>query len=193
MSEEVVIDVINNNSSPLDDGSFSNTIDRISRCVIQHRDWRSVKYKSKRYQLFGGVHVNHFINLDNPINPNRKPRTIFRMHDCVTIETSLEHAVVVRPPTKTNSMVKVRIMSTSRIVDVSQNMLLRLRKYVRGSLIGVYYCGKYTDEDGRVWMYYASERNTLSAWVRLESPGRRAQITYDAGNHWRNTLDDRIN
>ena len=43
----------------------------IQRVPRQHSGWESVTYQNKRYQLFGGVRVNHFIDIANPLK--RRP------------------------------------------------------------------------------------------------------------------------
>lgn len=37
------------------------------RIPRKHKNWESVVYKGKRYQLYGGCYVNPFINFDFPI------------------------------------------------------------------------------------------------------------------------------
>jgi hypothetical protein len=39
----------------------------IARTPRQHAGWQSVRYQGKRYQLFGGVRVNEFIDVANPL------------------------------------------------------------------------------------------------------------------------------
>lgn len=51
----------------LSDGSFTDVVETVSRSVRKHSGWESVRYKGKRYQLHGGVHVFWFICLDHPI------------------------------------------------------------------------------------------------------------------------------
>ncbi len=40
----------------------------ITRTPRQMSGWYKVRYNNKWYQLHGGVHVNLFINLANPLN-----------------------------------------------------------------------------------------------------------------------------
>jgi hypothetical protein len=49
------------------DVDFTDVIDTIARVPRKHARWESVRYKGKRYQLFGGVRVPWFIDLMNPI------------------------------------------------------------------------------------------------------------------------------
>lgn len=51
--------------------SFTDTVEIIRRIPRQHARWQSVTYKGKRYQLFGGVHTNYFICLDDPIHKRK--------------------------------------------------------------------------------------------------------------------------
>jgi hypothetical protein len=37
------------------------------------------------------------------------------------------------------------------------------------------------DAGGVLWQAFVPTVNDMSAWVRLEAPGRRAQMVYDAG------------
>jgi len=37
------------------------------RAVRRHRGWESVRYRGKRYQLFGGIRTPLFINLRHPL------------------------------------------------------------------------------------------------------------------------------
>ncbi len=46
---------------------FGELIGVASRVPRQHRGWRSVRYKRKRYQLFGRPHTEQFICLSIPI------------------------------------------------------------------------------------------------------------------------------
>ena len=104
-----------------------------------------------------------------------------------------------------NGMITIRYQSDGHTEQVHESKVTRLRKYVCGKLIDVYYCGKFTEdgeqthtyatpkEKGITWTCYCSTKNELSAMVRLESTGRRPKMVYDPGNHWRRTLDNRIN
>lgn len=40
------------------------TIDRLPR---QHAGWASVRYRGQRFQLFGGIRVNYFIDLSHTL------------------------------------------------------------------------------------------------------------------------------
>ena len=57
----------------LNDGTFTDVVDVVSRTPRQHFGWQSVTYRSKRYQLFGGIHTAYFINLSNPIRRTYAP------------------------------------------------------------------------------------------------------------------------
>lgn len=46
---------------------FTDSVEIAERVVRQHSGWQSVRYKGKRYQLYGGVHVFWFICLNSPI------------------------------------------------------------------------------------------------------------------------------
>jgi len=46
---------------------FSDEIDRIDRIPREHAGWKSVRYKKRRYQLFGGIRTAFFICLNSPI------------------------------------------------------------------------------------------------------------------------------
>lgn len=48
-------------------GKFNDVVTTAQRVPRQHRNWQSVTYKGKRYQLFGGIHTNWFICLNSPI------------------------------------------------------------------------------------------------------------------------------
>ena len=51
----------------MSDGTFTDIVEVAERVPRQHRNWQSVTYKGKRYQLFGGIHTNWFICLNSPI------------------------------------------------------------------------------------------------------------------------------
>lgn len=53
-------------------GQFTDIVEMIDRVPRQHRNWQSIKYRGKRYQLFGGIHTAHFICLDSPIGKRLK-------------------------------------------------------------------------------------------------------------------------
>ncbi len=46
---------------------FSDTIEYVRRIPRKMSGWECVCYKGKRYQLFGGIHTDYFIDLLNPI------------------------------------------------------------------------------------------------------------------------------
>lgn len=48
---------------------FNDVIEVVDRSHRQHKGWQSVRYKGKRYQLFGGVYTAYFICLNSPIKP----------------------------------------------------------------------------------------------------------------------------
>jgi hypothetical protein len=99
-------------------------------------------------------------------------------------------------------MVTIRYQSDGHTEQVHESEITRLRKYVRGVLLDVYFCGTWTEgkqtyrtprTEGVVWTCFCPVGNSLSAWVRLEAEGYRPRMVYDPGNHWRRTLDNRIN
>ena len=106
------------------------------------------------------------------------------------------------------SLEQVQINGDNSAIDSKGNMIVfdtcwkkpkivkaenvkRVRKYVRGILLDVYFCGYHTDDKGRKWECWTPNGITLSAWVRLESEGKRPKMLYDAGSHWRRTLDQK--
>lgn len=56
----------------LDEREFTDTIETVWRIPRKHTGWESVRYKGKRYQLFGGCYVNWFICLNSPIKGREK-------------------------------------------------------------------------------------------------------------------------
>lgn len=50
---------------------FADEITRAARVPQQHAGWLAVTYHGKRYQLFGGCYVDHFICLNSPIKGRR--------------------------------------------------------------------------------------------------------------------------
>ena len=46
---------------------FTDKIKTIWRVPRDHTGWQSIKYKGKRYQLFGGIRTEYFICLNSPI------------------------------------------------------------------------------------------------------------------------------
>lgn len=51
----------------VDGTGFTDTICEAKRAVRNHGRYYSVRYKGKRYQLFGGIRTNRFICLNNPL------------------------------------------------------------------------------------------------------------------------------
>lgn len=51
------------------DGNLSGNknLGGIERIPQRHNGWESVTYQGKRYQLFGGIRTDEFIDLANPI------------------------------------------------------------------------------------------------------------------------------
>jgi hypothetical protein len=102
-----------------------------------------------------------------------------------------------------HGMVTIRYQIDGHTEQVHESKVTRLRKYMHGRIVDVHFCGYATcehtswsatpKEKGVTWTCYCSNHNELSAWVRLEAPGYRARFVYDPGNHWRKTLDGRIN
>lgn len=43
------------------------TFGQIERVPRDHSGWQSIRYQGKRYQLFGGIRTNLFIDTNNPI------------------------------------------------------------------------------------------------------------------------------
>ena len=46
---------------------FTDEIEQIDRIPREHSGWKSICYKKRRYQLFGGVRTAYFICLNSPI------------------------------------------------------------------------------------------------------------------------------
>lgn len=44
-----------------------NIVGTIERVPVQHKEWRSVRYKGRRYQLFGGIRTLEFIDVEFPL------------------------------------------------------------------------------------------------------------------------------
>jgi len=65
--DPVTLDVRSGEGNPNIVGDFNDVIEVVERVPRQHKRWQSVKYKGRRYQLFGGIHTNLFICLNNPI------------------------------------------------------------------------------------------------------------------------------
>lgn len=52
----------------LKDGSRNfKVVGVIERVPREHAGWQSIRYQGKRYPLRGGIRVEYFINIDNPI------------------------------------------------------------------------------------------------------------------------------
>lgn len=49
------------------DGEFTDAVETADRRPRLHRNWESVTYKGKRYQLFGGIRTPWFICLNHPL------------------------------------------------------------------------------------------------------------------------------
>lgn len=47
--------------------NWPNTLFSIVRVSKQHVGWRSAMYLGKRYQVFGGIRGDEFIDLSNPL------------------------------------------------------------------------------------------------------------------------------
>ena len=50
-----------------EDPGFTDRVEIVDRIPRDHTGWQSIRYKSKRYQLFGGIRTPHFICLNSPI------------------------------------------------------------------------------------------------------------------------------
>lgn len=50
-----------------EDSDFTDRVEIVDRIPRDHTGWQSIRYKSKRYQLFGGIRTPHFICLNSPI------------------------------------------------------------------------------------------------------------------------------
>ena len=76
MIDQEFVAVINNKSKfrPTT-GDYSPVVEYINRVPRQHVNWRSIKYKGKKYQLFGGVRNILHINVDRPIRTNAERHT----------------------------------------------------------------------------------------------------------------------
>lgn len=56
----------------LDSIQFSDQVEVIRRIPREHVGWASVRYRNKRYQLFGGVRTPYFICTNNPLKGRNK-------------------------------------------------------------------------------------------------------------------------
>lgn len=81
MNQRMTFHVRTGLGNPKSDGDgFTDDVELATRSVRQHTGWLSVTYKEKRYQLFGGVHVPHFICLDHPLKPrNKRGNPVFEL------------------------------------------------------------------------------------------------------------------
>lgn len=78
----MLIHVRQGDGNPTKDcNGFTDTTTTANREPRQHKNWQSVTYKGKRYQLFGGVHVPLFICLNHPL----KPRSTFQERSMVKV------------------------------------------------------------------------------------------------------------
>ena len=64
--EPAVFDVRTGLGSGNDDGTFTDTIETIQRMPRQNSGYQTVRYKGKRYKLWGGIRTNWYINLQMP-------------------------------------------------------------------------------------------------------------------------------
>lgn len=110
----------------------------------------------------------------------------------LTVKKTKELVVQDFPGTNEEGKVRIRHMYDGRIEFVDPSEVTRLRKYVCGKLLDCSYCGVYTDDKGVKWECYTPVGIELSAWVRLESTGRRPKMVYDPGNGFRKTLDEKV-
>ena len=46
---------------------FTDEVEQVDRIPREHAGWQSVRYKGRRYQLFGGIRTAFFICLNSPI------------------------------------------------------------------------------------------------------------------------------
>ena len=125
----------------------------------------------------------------------------FHSHQVTVIKT--QKLVVQDTPPDEEGMVTIRYQGDGHTENVHESEVTRLRKYIRGVMLDVYFCGYATSEHtswsetprekGVTWTCYCPIGFELSSMVRLEAPGYRARFVYDPGNHWRKTLDGRIN
>jgi MoaA/NifB/PqqE/SkfB family radical SAM enzyme len=65
--EKMTLDVRSGRGNPQPDGSFDDTIETVERSIRQPSGWQSVRYKGQRFQLYGGIRTNWFINVNLPI------------------------------------------------------------------------------------------------------------------------------
>ena len=58
-------------------GEFPDAVARIVRRPRSHAGWQSVRYRGRRYQLFGGIRNGHWISLELPLgcppHPHQPP------------------------------------------------------------------------------------------------------------------------
>jgi len=112
--------------------------------------------------------------------------------------------VVQDTPSDEEGMITIRYQADGHTERVHESEVTRLRKYIKGRLMDVYYCGKFVqgehshwmstpEEKGIVWNCYSPIGFEASAWVRFEALGYRPRMVYDPGSHLRRTLDDHIN
>jgi len=50
-----------------DGNNLFRVLEVIERSIRQHSGWESVRYKGKRYQVFGGIRNPLFIDIANPL------------------------------------------------------------------------------------------------------------------------------
>lgn len=53
-------------------GPRSGTVCRVDRVAVPRSGWWQVAYRGKRYQLFGGIRGDYFINLSRPCERREK-------------------------------------------------------------------------------------------------------------------------
>jgi hypothetical protein len=117
----------------------------------------------------------------------------------VTLLETMKVVIQHGPPE--DGMVLIRHQFDGSTERVPESAVTRLRKYIRGCLVDVRYCGKFIEGEhstwsahpnrhkGLVWLCYCPIGHELSAWVRLEAQGYRTRFIYDPGSHLRGTLD----
>ena len=64
--DAVTFDVRTGEGSLKGDGTFTDTVETIERMPRQNSGYQTVRYKGHRYQLYGGIRTNWFINLQSP-------------------------------------------------------------------------------------------------------------------------------
>jgi hypothetical protein len=67
VGERVYFEVRSGKGSLAGHGGFTDVITWAERVPRQHKNWQSVIWKGRRFQLHGGIRTNRFICTNNPI------------------------------------------------------------------------------------------------------------------------------